>query len=288
MMILTFPLEQIALVLRKLSLSGTIGNMIAIIFYILFCLIPVFAFFYLRQRGKREKIDRFLFLLSAVLFVVVYLMINPGYLGNMGNLELGGSIILCGTFYSAAFSYLVLRLLERFRQADLNGLLKNMNAILHILMAAFGGIILFQLVFVLPENIQNLQKMNTMTGVDLRATYVFLVFRSIVNVFPYLTDIGIAYCGSRVLKETMADRYSDTTIAATRRLADKSMMMLKLTILVSLGFNILQAMFCKHLYQVDVTVLIPVFSIAFIMASLILARYVQENQKLKQDNDLFI
>lgn len=38
----------------------------------------------------------------------------------------------------------------------------------------------------------------------------------------------------------------------------------------------------------NVTVAVPVVSVIFVLAVLLLARYIQEDQKLKQDNDLFI
>ena len=105
----TFPLEQIGLFFRTLSLSGKIGNIIALILYTLLCLSPVLIYFYLRLKKRNVCIDNWLFVLSAAMFVVVYLMINPGCFPNM---NMGGNIVICGAFYSMIVTYLIHKVLQ--------------------------------------------------------------------------------------------------------------------------------------------------------------------------------
>ncbi len=78
---MAFPFEQIGLILRRLSLSGTAGNIAAVLIYATFCLTPVFILFLRRKKRGFFTEDLLLALLSAVLFVVLYYMINPGLAG---------------------------------------------------------------------------------------------------------------------------------------------------------------------------------------------------------------
>lgn len=81
---MTFPLEQIGWGLRQLSLSGAMGNIIAIIIYFLIGFIPCGVYWYLRKNGKLYKIDAMLPLLSVLLWIVLYYMINPGLFQTPG------------------------------------------------------------------------------------------------------------------------------------------------------------------------------------------------------------
>ena len=61
-----------------------------------------------------------------------------------------------------------------------------------------------------------------------------------------------------------------------------------ITVSADVVFNILQMIFHERLYQTDIVIRVPVISIVFVLAVLLFARYVREDQKLKQENDLFI
>ena len=60
------------------------------------------------------------------------------------------------------------------------------------------------------------------------------------------------------------------------------------TIVADILFNLLQLFFQKQLYQINYVVQVPVFSIVFVLAVLLFARYIKEMQELKEENDLFI
>ena len=65
-------------------------------------------------------------------------------------------------------------------------------------------------------------------------------------------------------------------------------MSLGLTILVTVVLNLLQLVCMGSLYTVHITVLLPVLSIVFVLAVLLLTQLMGENRQLKEDNDLFI
>ena len=80
--LIAFPFEQIGAGLRVLSLSGAVGNVVAIILYMLLGLIPAGIWGFLHWRKKSESLDFMLLVISALLFVTLYYMINPGLLST--------------------------------------------------------------------------------------------------------------------------------------------------------------------------------------------------------------
>ena len=74
--LIAFPFEQIGAGLRAMSLSGTVGNVIAIILYILLGLIPAGIWGFLHWRKKSEPLDFMLLVISVLLFVTLYYMVK--------------------------------------------------------------------------------------------------------------------------------------------------------------------------------------------------------------------
>ena len=86
--VLSMPITFIADNLGKLSLSGDFGNTVSVIIYSLICLAPVFLMLFKISRKTFVKEDCILVALSAVLFPLIYFLINPAEMGAFGMLEM--------------------------------------------------------------------------------------------------------------------------------------------------------------------------------------------------------
>ena len=141
--VMAFPFEQIGIGLRALSLSGSIGNTLAIIFYTILCLVPVIPVLLLYKKQKMFPEDWLLGILSIVLFVTYYFMINPGLI--QAHISVAGSnvgkALLGSIVYSILFTYIILRVLRLFFQADTGKLFQYMGALLFILNMLFVALI---------------------------------------------------------------------------------------------------------------------------------------------------
>ena len=120
------------------------------------------------------------------------------------------------------------------------------------------------------------------------ATYIFLVLQSIVNAIPYLLDIAILFLLIRMMDEMEKDQYSDITVEISGILSKLCIKALVITVSSNMGLNVLQLIFHESLYQINVVVSLPIVSIVLVLAVLLMARYIRENQKLKQNYDLFV
>lgn len=301
MTLLMFPLEKLGEILRTLSLSGEIGNVIAILLYVGLCFTPMYLYLFLRKKKLFLTIDRSLIVISGALFVTLYLMINPFYFNGHDE---GGILLLCGTFYSFVAGYVTLRVLYQYENANTKRLLGAMKVLLYGLIFLFFSAICVELLVTLPNNLEGLGSSYLYMGVlDLmeqiwggdssdRMGMMILILRSFVNLLPYIFNLYICSCGIYALNAIRRDPYSDASVMLVGKIAKVSAKSLKLTILTSAGFNLLQLLCWNCLsglnISLNVEVTLPILSIAFVLAVMILAKYVGENQKLKRDNELFI
>lgn len=283
--LMAFPLEQLGLLLRKLSLSGAAGNAAAIALYVLLCLLPVLALLLLHKRRGLLPEDALLGLLCPVLFTALYLMVNPALLGTWLGApgERMGKALLGGAVWAMVCAYAVLRLLRAVFRADGPGLRTYAQILLWALAlllvygvfgAAFGSFL---------DSVESTRAANTGGGLGL--TYGFLGLQWLVNVLPYVLDVWVLFAA---LDVTAAERYSEEMTEAADRLAKRCGAALTWTVLTNCGFNLLQLLFARKLHVVNGVVLLPVYSVAFTLAALLLARLLKENRELKADNDLFV
>ncbi len=288
---MAFPFEQFGILLRALSLSGGIGNAVAIIIYATVSLAPAAILLVLMKRRKLHLEDGLLILMSAALFAVLYLMINLGDIGTLfGKVTvLGvGKAILGGTVYSVICGYLVLRILRLFFDSGAEKLQKYMTVLLCLLNVLFVYMIFGSCFSDLLNSIASLQSGNTGNEHLLGATYFFLALQYAVDALPYLFDVLVVFAALRLLGEMRANRYSDESVEAAGKLSRLCGFVLAVTVLTNVALNLLQLLFARRLMVINNSVQIPLLSIVFVLAVLLLARFIAENKKLKDDNDMFI
>ncbi len=292
--IAAFPFEQVGWGLRLLSLSGWAGNAAAVVLYSLISLIPLLVWLVLKRKRRHLPIDFVLPGLSLLLFIVNYYMINPGLPGPW--ISGSGKWLLGCTFYSVLFAYLVIRLLAVYREVDAEKLQRGLQGLLWVLSAVLIYIIFGKClddVLTTADTIQSADS-GILSG---RLTFgeehtgifcLFLGLRYIVNVLPYVFDLGIAFMTGRILTVLNDDRYSDEAMARINHLAVFCQRALGITVMSNAAFNLLQCLFCGSLRKIDMVVQIPVMSVIFVLTALLFSRYLHEEQKLKREHDLII
>ena len=122
--VMAFPFEQIGTGLRALSLSGAVGNAFAIFLYVLFSAIPLFFWVRRSRNHTRTPEDHLLLLMSILLFLIIYWMVNPAFIPHNASAPTGTSgnnmdkALLGICFYSCLAAYLILRFLRLAFAAD--------------------------------------------------------------------------------------------------------------------------------------------------------------------------
>ena len=83
-------------------------------------------------------------------------------------------------------------------------------------------------------------------------------------------------------------RYSDAAVAASERLTQRCSHAIGITAITELCYNLLQIVCASALTAVDVKVNLPLGSLLYFLAVMLLARMIGHSRDLQQDNDLFI
>ncbi len=131
-MILSFPFKQLGVLLRRMSLASDAANIGAWILYVAICIIPAVIFAIKLIKKKSQKEDLLLPVISAVLFYVMYIMVNPSLV--LDTTYLIDDYIGYGAFgaivYSSVLGYLVLKLIRKFNSAEQKSMCKWLNVLL--------------------------------------------------------------------------------------------------------------------------------------------------------------
>lgn len=265
--LLSFPLEKSADFLGSLSLSGSVGNAVAVVIYAFICLIPVFVLLFRISRKTFVKTDSILVLMSAVLFAVIYLLINPSEMGAHGMGEEASMVAF--SFWSLLVGYLVLKFAEILKNTE--G--KRTERLLSVVLKIIGAVFMFALC--------TLEFTKAEVG-------IVTVFSALNSVLPAVLGIRTVFFALDLLAEFSFDRYSENTVREAEKLSRFCILALELTVGVSALLSVLQLRFINELSSVKFSVEIPLVSIGFILLLLMLSGFIKESKALKEDNDSFI
>jgi len=289
--VLAFPYEPLGNMLWALSVSGTFGNLIAIVLYAAISLLPVGYLLFIRKRRGWYPEDWLLVLASAMLFFVLYIMINPGLLpsilGMMAKSGMGKGF-LGGVLSSIFVGYVVLRVLRYSKEADAGKLAVYLSALLSLLNFVFVFCIFGGLFSSLVSSLSSLLGNNADVQSGAGLSGLFLVLQFCVNALPYVLDILVITFGRHLLDAYVQDPFSERTTIAGKRLSRLCINALTATVLATVGFNLLQLLFASTLLVVNGKLVVPVFSLAFVLATLLLSNLLSGTKALKDENDLYI
>jgi hypothetical protein len=288
--ITAFPFAEIGCGLRALSLSGGAGNSAAVILYGLFCLLPLVYLLVRMIRRRARAEDGLLGLLSALMFWILYLLINPAEIGQLfGAPELAelGVLILGGTLWSILIGYAVLRALRTFSGSHTVALLRYLDILLGLLCvvlvygvfgSGFSGLL---------TAFEKLKEANT-GAASLGTSYLFLVLQYLADVLPYMLDLVVIQFGMRLTDALRTDVYGPEVGTAANRLGAVCQVSVVAVLLMQIAVNVSQLLLGSAVHSSDYTVRIPLLSIVFVLAVLLLAKYFAAGRQLKKDNDMFI
>ena len=291
-----FPFAEIGQGLRSLSLSGAAGNIAALILYAGLSLLPAIVLLCVRRKRTFLPEDALLAVISVLLFAVLYVMVNPGLIGSFfGAAELipMGKMMMGGLIWSLLAGYMVLKMLRLFADADRTHLLRYLELFLY----GYAGIcivITFGIKFsVLLDRFASLYASNRGTEDGLAVTCVFFVICYLAEILPELLTVVILESAVRLLVGIRTD--SETVSCDARRLSKLCVSMLAVTVVVTIAVNLLQLVFAGLLRDIHSSFVLPILSVGTTLVILLLARYIEENKclqeeniRLKEDNDLFI
>ena len=282
--VLSFPLAPIGNWLRRLSLSGGAGNALAIVLYVLICLLPAGLCLFRWLKGKRFAEDLLLPAASAALFYSLYLLINPAM--AEARYSLMAKPALNGLVWVLIAAWLVLVLL-RLAFEGKQGAEKCGKLVLFALAAVYVFCLFYQFPAEAVGEVRALNEENTVhTGLGL--SWFVIILRAVAAAVPCGLSLVALYLSRKLLDAAVKDRYSEETLTLSRRLARFCRAALTAEVLLCAGVYLLQMVLAPQLRSVSFEVEFPVSSVAVALAALLLSRLLGESKQLKEDNDLFV
>lgn len=296
--LLTLPFALPGRGLRALSLLGSGWNVLAIALYAVLSLLPMLWFAHVRTSRAAAGEDWLLPLMSATLFGVLYAAVNPTWpagtvLGDGEMSLLSFSVV----FFAEWAAYVLLRVLRAAQCADAQGLRRLISRVLWLLAAVF----VYSAFAAAPASLlASLRDLSAANHVDAPSSGVFgvdapplfwtqavFVLRALVSMAADLLSLRVIFAAQALLAARDAD---DAQLAedAASCLLRRSAQALRLTLLSTLGVDLLQLLLMRLLRSSSFTVSLPLGAMALCLGALLLTRLLQENRRLRQDNDLFI
>ena len=282
--VLSFPLAPIGGWLRRLSLSGSLGNGLATAIYVLLCLLPAALFLFRWLKGKRHLEDLLLPAASAALFYSLYLLINPAL--AEARYSLMAKPALNGLVWVLIAAWLVLALL-RLAFEDKRGVEKCGKLILFALAAVYVFCLFYQFPAEAIGEIRALNAANTCHS-ELKWSWFVIALRALSAAAPCVLSLFALYLSRLLLDAAVEDRYSEQTLLLSGRLARFCRAALTAEVLLCAGVYLLQIVLAPQLRSIRFDVKLPVSSVAVALAALLLSRLLGESKQLKEDNDLFV
>lgn len=296
-----FPAGVIGNMLTALAGTGRIGFALAFTLYAALVLLPVYALVRLSARRALKAEDA---LIGGAAVAAAAALWPRGFLRYWDTLSerLFARLAWQWLILALLAGWVVLRLLRRFSDGGTQELLKLFRVLLGLAAAYFVFAVFFAEFAGLLTAIDTLKAGNTAFAADtllpaaaditgsksLTFSYIVLALRFGAKSLPTLFAAATAYFAIGLL-DTMEDgAFTQESAAYAPKLAAWCVKALKLSVLLALAVNILQAFCAPMLLSTSISIRLPIFELCFVLAALLGSRLIASNVALAADNDLFI
>lgn len=301
---LALPLEGAGWLLRRLSLWNAFGNALAWAFYLGLCLAPLLCAALRKRRGRALPCAWMGALLSAALFFVLYLFINPALLrGIFGPVAVEEGLLVCKTglsifVWSIAAAWWVLAFLRRgARPALCEGLA--------LLVKATGALLILSLCYsslyallgcVQASGVKVFDAGGApLTGLSLLGSPFSpwtLDFPAAVQVLmqavPQMYLLALVPAALALLESLGAEPWSAEAAAHCDTLAARARMAVCACLLCAVAGNFLQLLWAGEGRSFHISLPLPIFELMLALAALLISGGLREGRELKLDNDAII
>ena len=275
------PLKALGWMLRTLSLSGAVGNAVALVLYALICALPLV--FWWRSRRRTE--DWLLVLLSGVLAAVLYYMINPDLRGSLMRNGVGDAVC-ASVVWSTLTTWAVLKLLYSGYWESEGNLYRALRI---FLMLCAASCLIEGIGSGLPWVLGGLE-MENYSAVDANRgiTLAFIAVRYLVLMLEKGLCALVLCKGAGLMGELERDPFGPGCVTAANAVSVTCRNALAIICLSVLALNIAQLLLSPMLMSISVTVNFPVSGLAVCFALLSVTKLLVRGKELKDDNDLFV
>ena len=296
-----FPGSAAGQGLSMLADTGRFGFALALTLYAFLVLLPLYALARIRARRDWKAEDTLLGLCSLAVAGALFPRGWVAYWSTSAE-TLFPRLAWQWLLFALLAGWVVLRLLRRFSDGGTQELLKLFRVLLGLAAAYFVFAVFFVEFAGLLTAIDTLKAGNTAFTADtllpaatditgsksLALSYAVLALRFAAESLPTLLAAATAYFAIGLL-DTMEDgAFTQESAAYAPKLAAWCVKVLKLSVLLALAVNLLQAVCAPLILSTSISIPLPVLELCFVLAALLGARLIASTVALAADNDLFI
>lgn len=267
--ILTLPFDLAGSLLRRLSLSGPVGNALAVALFVLLGLLPLLV---LWRTRKNPGLEAFFLLLSCPLtWFVLYCAVNPGFAWmELGFTNGTNPTAFAFVVYGFWVGYAVLRWIRQLPSQGLTKLRRSLERLLAVL----GAACILSAAYVTAGKWMYLQ--NWQDGAAIAG-----LLGCLVEATPDLLSAWVILAGIKLSADTK-------DAAAAEELAKRCQRSLGAIVTIHAAWNLLQITPISHFMGPQMTVDLPLGTMVLLLAALLLSSLLREYYALKEDSGLII
>lgn len=292
--LLILPFNLLGRGLGRLSFHSAFTNVVAFILYFGLSLIPLVFLLVNRKRGKKNKADIILLLITAYQFYLVYFFINPvtmtgRFFSYTDNTEMlpALKVSLVVFYISLWLGYLFIRFAEAaFLPASYHKSL-SMNGLLKKLLLAGAGF--YTVLYFYYNTVKMFQAIEKAAGEAFSQTaQIYPLIDYILSGIPVVFSVMIFLSGAELADAMKKEHLTEEEKKAAINLGEAGKRCIYATVGCNILFNVLQLLLAKQLNNIIFTVNISFFPLITALFSMILASYFKEAKELKENDELFI
>lgn len=261
--ILSFPFGHIAQGLSHLSQKGGLGNGLAMVLYVGFCLWPLYYFLFKRRDYGFIGLG---LLVSGAMFYFIYRLMNPSNGQGFGLETMAYQV--SSILWSLTILYGVLIIVGQVREEAYS------NRYFSLVLLALALVVFY------------------LIGAYLRILFTFTNYGQVLvglsSIIPLALSLPTLYISYRVHGEVSRDLFSGQALAWVKKLASWSSLSLVLMASSQVLFNILNFYWWDRLGETHGHISFPFTSIIITCLAFILSKKLQLVGQVKDENDLFI
>lgn len=298
--IIFFPYYQISNMLRIMSLSGNIGNIVSWAIYILISIIPIILFIRIKKKNNLKNIDYLLFLISLLIFSTIYLGINP----NIIEIILKQNISLQASFSIITNQLILLYIIWRFLKININ----RTNSIKYIIGILFlTNVIAIINIFgvSLKDNLNNMETLNYYGNAmsifeylnRLKEKYMFaienyelvrimldFINNNIFNMVYIFLNMNLIY----ILIDMENEFNENIVITKLYSLKNKIKVGLLMSIFINIIINLVYIIFEKYFYNITIKINFNLELLVYFLFISLIVQYLIKVKEIKEENEMFI
>lgn len=302
LVVLALPFRWLGLGLRSLSLSGTAGNIAAIVLMTMFCLLPLLPVFLDARKKQKAVIEHIVCVLTAaILPFLLYRFVNPQLIRQIfpeawpspEALTLQGELMLSLCFWSLAAAYAVLRALRAYGGSAAE---KGLKAVLVLLTGAMLVSVFYIDLYKLIGEIRTAASSYSaepFTGGGFVRAYpavdcLLAALRFSGSAVPSLLLLRVFPVCFRLLREIEKDRFAAGNAQLALDAAKKARAAIMVSVLLSAAVNIVQMLLTRLASNVNISVDLPLFEMLTAFLLILLSEGFRKGHELADENRQFV